>query len=53
LAQNFSQLGLQVALRKSEDIVGEKLKIISQLNDELKKLKSLKPAVKVDAQTMT
>jgi hypothetical protein len=53
LRQNFLSLNLEAALRRSEDILNDKMKIISQLNDELNKLKSHKPPVGIEASTMT
>ena len=53
LKENFLNNNLQVALRRSEDILDSKMSIIGQLHDELAKLNSKKPPQQIDASTMT
>ena len=53
LKEHFLNNNLKVALRKSEDILDNKMKIICQLNEELARLNSKKPPKQTDASTMT
>ena len=53
LKEHFLNNNLKVALRKSEDILDNKMKIIGQLNEELARLNSKKPPKQTDASTMT
>ena len=53
LKEHFLNNNLRVALRKSEDILDNKMKIIGQLNEELARLNSKKPPKQTDASTMT
>ncbi len=53
LSQDFIHLNLKTAFMKSEEILGDKMKIITQLSDELNKLKLKSKKPKSDAQTMT